>query len=100
MTKTIEIVDREIKFLEEQIIKYEIHLFAFPQLNVENRLEEMKEDLQTLEQIKCELEAWEVVKKYCKEKSINGIVFEHIINVSHTKQNYEIVKKALEVEDE
>lgn len=56
--------------------------------------------IEELEQIKTIFEAWEVVKKYCKEKSINGIVFEHIINVSHTKQNYEIVKKALEIEDE
>lgn len=51
------------------------------------------------QQIKTQLEAWEVIKKYVKEISINGIVFEHIINVSHTKQNYEIIKKALEIEN-
>ena len=61
------------------------------------RIDIINERLPILQQIKKELEAWEVVKKYVKEISINGIAFERIINVSHTKQNYEIVKKALEV---
>lgn len=67
---------------------------------LKNNLEYLKERLKYSKQIKTELEAWEIVKKYVKEVSINGIVFEHIINVSHTKQNYDIVKKALGVKDE
>lgn len=63
MTKTIEFIDKEIEFLKKQIVKYENYLLAFSQVSVENRLEEMKENLQTLEQIKNELEAWEVVKE-------------------------------------
>ena len=68
-------------------------------ISAKERIEEFKPVIKRLEQIKNELEAWEVVKKYVKEISVNEIAFEHIINVSHTEQNYELVKKALEVKE-
>jgi hypothetical protein len=100
MTKTIEFVEKEIEFLEKQIVKYEIHLFAFPQVNVENRLEEMKEDLQILEQIKCELEAWEIVKSSINlsenREDYKNRAYLNVINYSD--KEWLILKKALEVE--
>lgn len=102
----LEFVESRIKFFEEKIKEEEQE---FKMMKTEDKhiisyynkhIDILKEKKKIFEQIKTELEAWEVVKRYVKEISINGIVFEHIINVSHTKQNYEVVKKALEVEDE
>ena len=106
----IKTCERLIKKLEKSIDTYDEVLqgpldpidqrFYRPKQDFIDQLDRYKNTLNILQQIKTELEAWEVVKKYVKEISVNGIAFEHIINVSHTKQNYEVVKKALEVEDE
>lgn len=95
MSKTIEFIEKEIEFSKEQIVKYENHLLAFPQVNVENRLEEMKKDLQILEQIKIELEAWETTKE-----NTMGDDFHYEINIYKSDKGYNKFKKGLEVEDE
>lgn len=98
---SLEFIEEEIKnkknVLDEELDENELFILS---LIEEDYLGRLNDELQQLEQIKTILEAWEVVKRYKKELSVNGIIFEHIINVSHTKQDYEKVKKALEVEDE
>lgn len=68
------------------------------------RIEELKPILKVLEQIKTELEAWEAIKKhieYFPENYWNGIPKELITLTSpFSREDYLIIKKALEVEDE
>lgn len=107
MSKTIEFVEKEIEFLKEQIVKYENHLLGFPQVNVENRLEEMKKELQTLEQIKCELEAWEELTTlfYITIDNFGNLYIslgEETVNTLHERvfEKYiDSFKKALEVQN-
>lgn len=98
MNRYIDFVEEEINFLEAQIDKYENHLLAFSQVNVKNRLEEMKKDLQTLKQIKCVLEAWEVVKRYTSTPE--DVIEAGYYFIKGLDDEFETLNKALEVEDE
>ena len=101
MTKTIEYIEKEIensKKLLDRAIHYNLTIC------VKNETEK----LQILEQIKCELEAWEEVKKdkgICEKQEFRGKDCKKIIQISckifpeGTEQN-EKLKKALEVKDE
>ena len=63
MSKTIEFVEKEIEYTKNKLGQLEIDLnFPFRK----DVITHFKENLQTLEQIKCELEAWEVVKTKIK----------------------------------
>lgn len=60
-----------LKFVEEEIEqnkrlfeRYTNHLLAFPSSIIENRREEIREELTYLQQIKKELEEYNEIKKY------------------------------------
>lgn len=96
MTKTIEYIDLLIK--EHKILKGDNQLFE------DGYIEEC---IQTLEQIKCELEAWEVVKRELKlvvkdDKHKYDFVYYWLLYHPYElleieKKDYEILKKVLEV---
>jgi hypothetical protein len=118
MSKTIEFIEKEIescrlkinKAKEEKLYRETIALI-FPEnknINlttvneIERPLNEYK--IKYLQQIKCELEAWQAVKKHLEvfeEDYWNGIPVEEITMTSKIyRKDYPIIKKALEVEDE
>lgn len=78
MSKTIEYVNEEIKYWQKTIntlrsekLTQKIIVTLNPLYKVENatlcdsHILAIEKKLTHLQQIKCELEAWEVVKKYC-----------------------------------
>lgn len=109
MTKTIEFIEKEIenskKFLDRAI-----------NYNLTICFKNETEKLQTLEQIKCELEAWEICKnklnlKVQTEEAVTEgfcmkgywLLVEQYPYTQTTiieQEEYEIFKKALEVYDE
>lgn len=111
---SLEFIKREIKNQKETIdiakeyIKAGILIFPAEKINKEN-LKCMEEQLKTLQQIKTDLEAWEVVK--LKEVDLYDVI--HTTNYKQyksenvdllkeyflTQQEYEIIKRALEVDD-
>lgn len=103
MTKTIEFVERKIKDKKDQLKrlknletisnKYELQINELLRKNAE-------EDIEYLQQIKCELEAWETVKKHLiLDKEFHRIDL-HLHHDTIYKEDYLKLKKALEVEDE
>lgn len=98
---SLEFINQEIKFLEDMI-------------NMDLALMEDEEDLEDiakkqqhlsyLQQIKTELEAWEVVKKHLEhfpDDYYNGIPEEIITMTSKIdKKDYPTIKKALEVKEQ
>ena len=107
MSKTIEFVNRKIKDKKDQLKrleklkvtsnKYELQINELLTKNIE-------EDIEHLEKIKCELEAWEVMEKhleYFPSDFYNGIPEELITMTSLIgKKDYHIIIKALEIKDE
>ena len=115
MTKTIEFVERKIKDKKDQLKrlknlktisnKYELQINELLTKNTE-------EDIEYLQQIKCELEAWEVVKKrlirekygvfHSKDCSVHNYtrIYLKEIKEDENTEEYQILKKALEIEDE
>lgn len=98
---SLEFIEKEIKFLED-MISMDMAL-----IEDEYDLEEIakkQQHLSHLRQIKAELEAWEAIKKhieYFPEDYWNGIPKEVIALTSpFSREDYPIIKKALEVEDE
>ncbi|MBR6515877.1 MAG: hypothetical protein IKT40_03360 [Bacilli bacterium] len=122
MTKTIEFVEEEIKFCQlkinkakEEKIYQETMVLLLPEnkninLEVVNEIEISYNEykIKQLEQIKCELEAWEVVKrelvltvKEDKQKydfAYYWLIYHPYELLEIEKQDYEIIKKALEAE--
>ena len=95
MSKTIEFVEKEIEYTKRKLEQLEIDLnFPFRK----DVITHLKEDLQTLEQIKCELEAWEVVKEYTDTSE--DIVNTEYYFIKGIDDEFETLKKALEVESE
>lgn len=102
MTKTIEFIKinifeckNHIQYLNNKINEDKKYP-SFVKCHKE-QIENLKPILQTLEQIKCELEAWEVVKPSIKEiKEQQCIVIHNVFRDIY----YKTIKKALEVEDE
>ena len=109
MKKTIEFVERKIKDKKDQLKrlenlktmsnKYELQINELLTKNTE-------EDIENLEQIKAELEAWEVVKSATKRKlKVTGKYRDKFIEINHREyvegtKKYQTLKKALEVEDD
>ena len=106
MTKTIEFVERKIKDKKDQLKrlknlktisnKYELQINELLRKNTE-------EDIEYLQQIKCILEAWKVVKPSISEEHLEDCQirtmygenpFMNVLQEEATK-----VKKALEVEN-
>ena len=118
MTKTIEFVERKIKDKKDQLKrlknlktisnKYELKINELLTKNAE-------EDIEHLEQIKCELEAWEICKnklnlKVQTEEAVTEgfcmkgywLLVEQYPYTQTTiieQEEYKILKKALEVEE-
>lgn len=85
------IANLEIKITEDErystLVKYH-----------KERIEELKHILNLLQQIKTELEAWEVAKKYLiLDKEFHQIDL-HLHHNTKYKEDYLKLKKALEVE--
>lgn len=114
MSKTIEFIDEKIKMLNvaiESAVKIVKEFDGIVPVDSYKKLvEEHLKEIQTLEQIKCELEAWEVVKK-----ELNLKIVKHKCNVFHTNyalecdytgviplfdEEFNLCEKSLEVEDE
>lgn len=100
-----------LEFIERKIIEVE-HEIKINKLRLENlwdktfykgRAEVLNNKLQTLQQIKTELEAWEVVKNIVQIK--RGEVFDHVLRIKQgkgalTHEEFRKLKKALEVTNE
>lgn len=101
---SLEFINKQIDVTKKQLAKYPL---SKEQSNPNYKHKEADiqyihnkyytEQLQTLEQIKCELEAWKV----CKEFIVNlGGEYEMSIDNYYNVNEYQTLKKALEVEDE
>lgn len=102
---SLEFINKLIKDTEDSKERFLECLRNFPNDYVFRRCVENRErELQSLQQIKTELKAWEVVKKhleYFPDDYWNGITEEIITMTSQIdKKDYPTIKKALEVEDE
>lgn len=110
MNKTIEYINEEIEW-----IKHRLDVAKTRLKNAEERkdfvsietykkyIDEFKQKLKLFQQIKCELEAWEVVKKYCDYQDndrFNCLVGAFYLIEPIKGLDFVILKKALEVEDE
>ena len=107
---SLEFINNEIETTKREIDFTNIELERTDTIIRKNldKLKRLKERLQTLQQIKTELEAWEVVKRkgfiFTKEEK-NQLIGNtwNIYRLSSRELNnkeYEIIKKALEVKDE
>ena len=108
----LEFIDKEIEATEsainvmQEMLNDKVYCY-FNKESVLDSLNKGKKRLQTLQQIKTVLEAWEVVKNTCVD-------IHDIINCSNlevyntslykeyqlTEKEYKVIKKALEVKDE
>ena len=111
-----------LKFVEEEIEqnkrlfeRYTNHLLAFPSSIIENRREQIREELTYLQQIKTELKAWEICKnklnlKVQTEEAVTEVFcmkgywllveqYPYTQTTILEQEEYEILKKALEVKE-
>lgn len=110
ITIEIEWLISRIKRFEERLAKYnnkDLNKEDLAEVEISNNwLEQYKEELQILLQIKTELEAWKVVKDEIKVKEVLNYfnpqyrICLRCINGLINKEQYEIIKKALEIKDE
>lgn len=109
MSKTLEFVEKEIE-REQSMIKTYQEFFKTDKTEFDKQITNgyiqiHQKNIILLQQIKCELEAWEVVKPAIKSKlRVIGKYRDKIIEVNHREYNegtteYQALKKALEVED-
>ena len=106
-----------LEYIDREISSTEIDLWYSKRLLIENppneelkkemlevKINVLERNMKCLQQIKAELEAWEVVKKhleYFPSDYYNGIPEDVITMTSEIdKIDYPIIKKALEVKDE
>lgn len=91
-------IEETKKSYDAFVLDYEL----FHRIGDKRDADKLKEILKHLQQIKCELEAWEVVKKHldCFEVVWNGVLEEITMTSKFYRNDYPIIKKALEVEDE
>lgn len=97
--KTIEFIEKEINICNQNIdfqmqLVFESQTNQFKKRYHENEALKLTEKLQSLKQVKAELEAWEVVKPYIKE----GVSFTLSNFLKNNIDKFETLKKALEVE--
>lgn len=95
---SLEFIEKEIKYVENE---KNIYLSAFKEhpsyYGCIKTVEQCEKKLQTLHQIKTELEAWEVVKPHIEDiKAQQSIIIHNVFENKH----YQIIKKALEVKDD
>ena len=97
--KTIEFIEKEINICNQSIdfqtqVAFESQTNQFKKRYHKNEALKLTEKLQSLKQIKAELEAWEVVKPCIKE----GVSFTLSNFLKNNIDKFETLKKALEVE--
>ena len=95
-------INKEIKQNKSLVKRYTNHLLAFPSSIIESRLEEIKEELYHLQQIKDELEAWYIIKN-ALELTTNSLGEEEIdmkvfftnakVDVCDTRKEFRKIKK-------
>lgn len=110
---SLEYIDKQILFVKQNI-QYHKELLATTEDDesieiIKSTIKLLEPDLQTLQQIKAELEAWYVLKPDLEhtenklgEHEIELRVFytDADVELHDTKEKYYKLKKALEVEDE
>jgi hypothetical protein len=92
-------IEETKKSYDAFVLDYEL----FHRIGDKRDADKLKEILKHLQQIKCELEAWEVVKKhleYFEADYWNGIPEGITMTSKFYRNDYPIIKKALEIEDE
>lgn len=105
---SLEFINKQIEVTKKQLAKYSLSKeqsdpnFKHKEADIQYiHNKHYTEQLQTLQQIKTELEAWEVVKKHLEhfpDDYYNGIPEEIITMTSKIdKKDYPTLKKALEV---
>lgn len=101
MTKTIEHIKDRIQFYKTSKANYAKECIKHPNNKTFEEAEKLCEELiQINEQIKCELEAWEVVKKHLiLDKEFHRIDL-HLHHDTIYKEDYLKLKKALEGKNE
>lgn len=108
---SLEYNEKEIKENIKLLKKYKDHLLAFPQANVEKRMEEIKEDLTYLQQIKSELNVLKIITKCIRitpvsydEDGLSKTAYDYCLETDGlTDEEYQILDeymKTLEVQDE
>lgn len=105
MSKTIEFVGETVKNIKRSIEENKrLKTFYLSQENyedcvimsLEQNIKYLENKLSVWEQIKAELEAWEVVKPYIEE----GVSFTLSKFLKNNIDKFETLKKALEIKDE
>ena len=100
---SLEFINKEIERFEKKISKLRedqaFHLnyeHEDEAIEIDFEIEEYRDLLETLCQIKTKLEAWEVVKTF-----LTNIGNEYVLSIDsyYNKQEYEKLKKVLEVKD-
>lgn len=95
MSKTIEFVEKEIRNMKELL-----ELDNILCLSPDDHYESWDNSLKMFQQIKSDLEAWEVVKKHLiLDKEFHQIDL-HLHHNTKYKEDYLKLKKALEEKDE
>jgi cell wall assembly regulator SMI1 len=111
INEQIEIFNRRIEFLNSELNNKHTGIDDPLELDltteeIQTALSQTTQVLQTLNQIKDELEAWEVVKKRFEYfEMVEGDVFTHKVEGYYQTQQFDnkdlgIIKKALEIKDE
>ena len=105
---SLEFIEKEIEDRKENVKHWEKQLERYPNDEVFTRgLNKSKEQLETLQQIKSALEAWEVVKHTIYKRKMGEESFIQVMGGVYNEGQcwtsginpYEIIKKALEVEE-
>ena len=98
MNETIKFIDKLIKEYKESKDNFTRYSKTYPNDEVfSNCVKKREQQIQALEQIKTELEAWEVVKKNIGTTSdVNGYSMNIIFDFD---EDYQTLKKALEVKE-
>lgn len=101
---SLEFIEKLIKETERSIRHWEMQLENYPNEEVLTIcLNKRKEELQNLFQIKTEIEAWDVVKKYTDYQDGDrfNCIPEGFYSIEPIRgKDFLIVRKALEVKDE
>jgi len=110
---SLEFIEKEIAMVKKKISmvksKFTIKGLTYYHINeIKEEINILRDRLQVLQQIKSELEAWEVVKHTIYKRKMGEESFIQVMGGVYNEEQcwtsginpYEIIKKALEVEDD
>ena len=109
MNETIKFIDKLIKEYKESKNNFTRYSKTYPNDEVfSNCVKKREQQIQTLEQIKYELEAWEIVKHNIYKRKMGEERYIQVMGGAYNEGDcwtsginpYETIKKALEVKDE